>query len=803
MDKKKIIDNLDLNSFFESYIPSLRSTNMVQAKGLCPFHDDHNPSLSVNLEDGLYNCFACGASGDAISFYMKINNVDFKTALKEIGEMVGIKEPVKRTNEPERIHVYRDDNYMPLYRKLVYKDRIGDKFASFERFEDGNWVKGLGNVKQTLYNKSTVNSIDVLLFVEGEKDVDSLTSLGIPATTSGGVTSWNVQFAQQFKNKHVIIFPDNDKQGHKFAQTVAFDTSLFAKSVKIINLEDIPESGDISDWIELRIDDSKSIEDVRDELIGIIKAAPLWTPSDFKLDESCQSNGVGEVGEVGVDSMNFDYSLIPVTAFPFEVFPSKLLEFIEKTSKAFHVAPEVVACSILPIISSCIGNTVRISPKEGWENPIFNWLMFIAPTGYGKSPVVNYLIKHLEKLQSREYKNYQKEYKAYQRLINKKDNKDSSEIPEEPKQKHYLVSDMTIEALADVFEADPRGTLIHNDELAGLILGLNQFKTGKGNDRQHILKLYDAGCWKIDRKKAGSRFISNTGASIIGGIQPKVLPKVFSSDSFEDGLLPRFIILQVEDKPVKFSRETVNKEYRNYWEDLLNYCLNIPLELNVDGCQFAELRLNDEALDIFEAFYNEYVAISPYLGERARAFITKLIAYCLKFAGVLHVLRAYSEGSEVNTEIDAEIMVSAIKLTKYFAGQAISMLKIYDGSQPTFNIHEKNLIESLKELQNEVDKGKLKLSRIVENFNEELPKQLSHTPEKVSSMLHKFGLDTEIGTGGYSYLIWNDEVIKKLFIETTPTTPTNPTNLGNVKEGKDGLDETSEYSSDDLMDIEI
>lgn len=36
--------------------------------GLCPFHDDKNPSMRVSEEKGLFHCFSCGAGGDMISF---------------------------------------------------------------------------------------------------------------------------------------------------------------------------------------------------------------------------------------------------------------------------------------------------------------------------------------------------------------------------------------------------------------------------------------------------------------------------------------------------------------------------------------------------------------------------------------------------------------------------------------------------------------------------------------------------------------------------------------------------------------
>ncbi len=56
------------------------------AMALCPFHQDHTPSLSISVEKGSYRCFACGArGGGVIDFYMQLNDVDFKTAAKALG----------------------------------------------------------------------------------------------------------------------------------------------------------------------------------------------------------------------------------------------------------------------------------------------------------------------------------------------------------------------------------------------------------------------------------------------------------------------------------------------------------------------------------------------------------------------------------------------------------------------------------------------------------------------------------------------------------------------------------------------
>lgn len=54
--------------------------------GLCPFHDDKNPSLSINPEDNLWQCFGCGAAGDVIRFVELIDQVDFKEAINRLSD---------------------------------------------------------------------------------------------------------------------------------------------------------------------------------------------------------------------------------------------------------------------------------------------------------------------------------------------------------------------------------------------------------------------------------------------------------------------------------------------------------------------------------------------------------------------------------------------------------------------------------------------------------------------------------------------------------------------------------------------
>jgi len=64
--------------------------------GLCPFHDDNNPSMHVNDEKGFFHCFSCGAGGDVFGFLMRYSNISFPEALKELAQKAGVRLPAPR-----------------------------------------------------------------------------------------------------------------------------------------------------------------------------------------------------------------------------------------------------------------------------------------------------------------------------------------------------------------------------------------------------------------------------------------------------------------------------------------------------------------------------------------------------------------------------------------------------------------------------------------------------------------------------------------------------------------------------------
>ncbi len=96
----------DIVEVISSYIPLTKKGRNYF--GLCPFHDDHSPSMSVSPEKGIFNCFVCGAKGNAISFVMDYEKVNYVEALKVLADKCGIS---------LNVNTYKKkDNYDELYK---------------------------------------------------------------------------------------------------------------------------------------------------------------------------------------------------------------------------------------------------------------------------------------------------------------------------------------------------------------------------------------------------------------------------------------------------------------------------------------------------------------------------------------------------------------------------------------------------------------------------------------------------------------------------------------------------------------
>lgn len=104
----QIRSSVNIVDIISEYIPlTPRGKNFF---GVCPFHDDHSPSMSVSKEKQIYTCFTCGATGNVFKFVMNYENVSFLEAVNIVANKAGIKTDIRVSSK-----IKRDDKYKELY----------------------------------------------------------------------------------------------------------------------------------------------------------------------------------------------------------------------------------------------------------------------------------------------------------------------------------------------------------------------------------------------------------------------------------------------------------------------------------------------------------------------------------------------------------------------------------------------------------------------------------------------------------------------------------------------------------------
>jgi hypothetical protein len=141
-----------------------------------------------------------------------------------------------------------------------------------------------------LFNLPDVVKSNVVFLCEGEKDCINLGNVGLFANAGysiactstydgawqeGHSPKWLESYNPYFAGKMVFIFADNDVPGRVYAETAAAGILKYAYRVRIVYFPELPEKGDVSDYLELH---------TSEELEEKIKAAPIWTgqPNDRK-----------------------------------------------------------------------------------------------------------------------------------------------------------------------------------------------------------------------------------------------------------------------------------------------------------------------------------------------------------------------------------------------------------------------------------------------------------------------------------------------------------------------------------------
>lgn len=222
--------------------------------GLCPFHGDRNASFSVNLTNGMYHCFACGAAGNYIKYRATKAGISTKDAYLQILREHGLDENTTQTVKKSRsvrpdtytVEDYAKEKLLPAdwlrsrwsmsegkdkrvgaFVSLQYYDENQDKTVFRKRYPKGAaqrfaWSNG-SKGKLCLYNIWAIEGIrkeGYVVLVEGESDTQTLTHLGIPALGVPGATTFKAEWAKQLQGLQVYVHIEPDNGGATFRQSV-------------------------------------------------------------------------------------------------------------------------------------------------------------------------------------------------------------------------------------------------------------------------------------------------------------------------------------------------------------------------------------------------------------------------------------------------------------------------------------------------------------------------------------------------------------------------------------------------------
>jgi hypothetical protein len=312
-----------------------------------------------------------------------------------------------------------------------------------------------------------------------------------------------------------------------------------------------------------------------------------------------------------------------------------------------QIPPDFAAVGTVVVAGSLIGRQVGIHPKrqDDWLVVPNLWGAVVGRPSLMKSPALAEIMKPLSRLVAEAYEEYREAKVAYETDVmvaeaTKAAFKDElkraakeaarsedrskldeiarrsqdTEVPEEPILRRYKTEDATVEKISEILLENPRGILVHRDELSGWLRTLD--KQGREGDRSFYLEAWNGtGSFDVDRIGRGSLHIPALCLSILGSIQPGPLSayvyQATQGEKGDDGLLQRFQLLVWPDPHPTWRNvdrwpdvEAKNRAYEVFRRlDALN-----PEDLGVSGEDeegIPAVRFTEEAQKGFDQWRDE------------------------------------------------------------------------------------------------------------------------------------------------------------------------------------------------------
>jgi len=254
-------------------------------------HGDKNPSLSISDGEDGKPLFKCHSGCDQHQLFHAIRHYGLLPEIEKRDPLASIKPlPALTPQVLEHEWVYVDEDGEPLFVKQRFKTSSakGKDYRQMRcvKQPDGTIAKfpGFKDTRLVPYRFPELLSAKTagrtIFLTEGEKAADALVSIGVIATSAhAGSGSWPEEITQYFAGAVVIMVPDNDLAGWKYAKLVAAALTPVVKSLRIVDLPVIYPTDDAWEWVHV-------YGGTRQQLAELAKQAqPITSADDVTMPE--------------------------------------------------------------------------------------------------------------------------------------------------------------------------------------------------------------------------------------------------------------------------------------------------------------------------------------------------------------------------------------------------------------------------------------------------------------------------------------------------------------------------------------
>ena len=273
-----------------------------------------------------------------------------------------------------------------------------------------------------------------------------------------------------------------------------------------------------------------------------------------------------------------------VAKFPVDVLPESVQQLVVEGAAAIGCAVDFLAVPALAVAAGAIGRTAALRLKEGYFASSSLFAACVGPPADGKTPALKIAAAPLRKLDAALALEHAEAMDRWRAECDRASPDGKKAKPpggfghsvhsvRPPRPRRIDVDDVTMEALPLILADNPRGLVMVRDELTALVMGLNQYKSGKGSDRANLLKIWSGDAFKRDRVAHENHEpvrCDHPCLSIVGGLPPDMLGELVDQKGRSDGFTDRFLFSCPDVRPApSWSAEGVPDVVADEWSNLV------------------------------------------------------------------------------------------------------------------------------------------------------------------------------------------------------------------------------------------